>query len=155
VQWSGGCQVVAKEINAVNMHQVRIAQPAQHGWGDGVTARPAPPHTPDLNPTVSVEGGQLPAAPIIEDAVKRDHRDAVTGIQLMAGELFDVILEPANPRMELANDMNDVEGALFCHETSNCRSPNARATAIILKKKGPFRAACLALNRCGCELVSL
>jgi hypothetical protein len=78
-----------------------------------------------------IEGRQLATARILEDAVKRDHRDAVTGIHLVDGELFDVILEPADPRMELANDMNDVESAVLCHESSNCRSPNARTIAII------------------------
>jgi hypothetical protein len=104
------------------MHQVRIAEPVQHGWRERVAARPAPSHTPDLDPAVSVAGGQFPAAPIIEDAVKRDNCNAVPGTQLMDGELFDEILDPADSRVELTNDVYNVEGVLFSHISLVCRS---------------------------------
>jgi hypothetical protein len=105
----GSGKEIAEEIHAMDMDNVRPLQCAKDRRSDRIALRAAERQANDLD-IADVLGAQEPfASRIVEDAIEGHDPDPMPETSLAERELADEILEPADPRVKLPDDMDDRE----------------------------------------------
>ena len=103
----GPSEIIEKEIDGMDMNQIRPLDMADYGRGNGIARRAEIGNPYDLN---SVEGlGRGKPLPVrsIEQPVQGHDAHAVAGTHLRRSKLVHDIFQSTDPGVELPHDMDD------------------------------------------------
>jgi hypothetical protein len=103
------CEEIDKEIHTMDVDDVRFPESPGNAWRQWVALRSAEACPDYFDTPPNFSGRKESSLSVVEDPVQRRDAHLMARRNLVLGDLLNEVLHAADPGMELANNVNNLQ----------------------------------------------